>query len=367
MFDGRRSVGTFHVDEGKRFLSYGWVQRGAQVQVDNGGVHFIDCSAISLSGVDNRAASRSAYEALGIQPTALQKRRFTASWRETLQWVEEAKGVMSVSGADQAWLTFRRHFPDPPAAAPPVRPPSPRRDQPSSPEGISENDLEELLVDVFDVVDDDGVSWDHLVSASMDAPVEDDTMEAWVQRLEVMRTAGCSDQSLNTAFEALEMLRIGLPKPDPGYVESVAVEEIILFAYTGVRLVIQAARSLGRAALRTFAQRAERAAERAALTKAAQRARVGSALKEDAYHRAVSFIMPQMIRNGKHFIFRSGDGTLKRLTQMLGEVNGKKGVFEVIVGRNGQIEHQMFRVGGAITGKPQGYGRTLTPVVTELH
>ena len=47
-----------------------------------------------------------------------------------------------------------------------------------------------------------------------------------------------------------------------------------------------------------------------------------------------------------------GDGVQRTLLQVLGEVNGKGGVFEYILDVNGQVPHQFFIEAGLITGAP---------------
>ncbi|GEM_PF-2829113 len=80
--------------------------------------------------------------------------------------------------------------------------------------------------------------------------------------------------------------------------------------------------------------------------------RVGSGLKPDVGHRAASYLSRQQLEAGKLFPIRGGDGVQRQLLQTLGELDGKKGVFEYILDANGAITHQRFKVGGIINGIP---------------
>jgi hypothetical protein len=84
----------------------------------------------------------------------------------------------------------------------------------------------------------------------------------------------------------------------------------------------------------------------------------GSALKPDAAHRAASFVT-DTTGQGKHFTFKDtdfpflqGDGKWKNLTQVEGNLNGKKGIYEYIVDSKGNLTHQFFIYRGRITGFP---------------
>ena len=78
---------------------------------------------------------------------------------------------------------------------------------------------------------------------------------------------------------------------------------------------------------------------------------IGSAMKNDPYHRAPSFVMDQISSRGSVFRIKSGNGD-KTLIQTPGDVNGKAGRFEWIVNDQGKLEHQVFVSNGSINGKP---------------
>jgi RHS repeat-associated protein len=81
--------------------------------------------------------------------------------------------------------------------------------------------------------------------------------------------------------------------------------------------------------------------------------RVGSALKNDLYHRAVSWVVGDPA--AEQFTFTSGDGVERTLYQVEGELNGKPGVFEWIVDDSDDIpviNHQRFIPDGTISGYP---------------
>jgi filamentous hemagglutinin len=79
---------------------------------------------------------------------------------------------------------------------------------------------------------------------------------------------------------------------------------------------------------------------------------VGSALKDDALHRAASYVIDQIPENGRLFTIKGNDGQSYNLTQMTGTVNGASGIFEWIVNSKGELTHQRFIPEGKITGKP---------------
>ncbi len=92
----------------------------------------------------------------------------------------------------------------------------------------------------------------------------------------------------------------------------------------------------------------------AAIAKGALKAAapIGSALlKADKYHRAAVFMREAAAKNGSQFSRIGGDGKPFTLTQLAGEVDGKKGVFEYVVDQAGNLTHQFFREGKTVDGK----------------
>ena len=53
---------------------------------------------------------------------------------------------------------------------------------------------------------------------------------------------------------------------------------------------------------------------------------------------------------GQVFKLKGGDGVTRTLVQAPGEVNKKAGVFEYILNKKGQVEHQRFIPCGTVTG-----------------
>ncbi len=86
-----------------------------------------------------------------------------------------------------------------------------------------------------------------------------------------------------------------------------------------------------------------------ALTKANP---VGSALKDDIFHRGATWTREYAARNGTHFPIVGGDGATRTLTQVPGSLNGNAGRFEYIVDSAGNLVHQLFVKGGRINGVP---------------
>ena len=86
--------------------------------------------------------------------------------------------------------------------------------------------------------------------------------------------------------------------------------------------------------------------------------RTGSALKNDPYHRAGSYLSETQLAQGQTFQVVSGDGVSRTLLQVRGNISGKGGVFEFILGPNNTVTHQRFIPGGVITGYPN---QTLLP------
>jgi hypothetical protein len=61
--------------------------------------------------------------------------------------------------------------------------------------------------------------------------------------------------------------------------------------------------------------------------------RTGSGLKDDVFHRAVSWVVNNPL--AQRFSITGGDGMARDLYQLSGEINGKQGVFEWIVDNSG--------------------------------
>jgi hypothetical protein len=78
--------------------------------------------------------------------------------------------------------------------------------------------------------------------------------------------------------------------------------------------------------------------------------RTGSALKPDLYHKAAGFVSRSQLAKGQIFLIKGGDGVYRILLQTLGELNGKKGVFEFLLDPNGVVTHQLFKPGKVING-----------------
>jgi hypothetical protein len=81
--------------------------------------------------------------------------------------------------------------------------------------------------------------------------------------------------------------------------------------------------------------------------------RVGSGLKDDVYHRSVSWVVDDPA--AEQFNITDYDGTERSLYQLEGELDGKEDVFEWLVDDSGDdpvINHQRFIRGGRITGFP---------------
>ncbi len=78
---------------------------------------------------------------------------------------------------------------------------------------------------------------------------------------------------------------------------------------------------------------------------------IGSALKEDIYHRCPSFVS-RGVENGRVFSMKGGDGKSYKLSQFEGSLNNKNGVFEYVVDSKNNLVHQRFIPNGRITGFP---------------
>jgi hypothetical protein len=79
---------------------------------------------------------------------------------------------------------------------------------------------------------------------------------------------------------------------------------------------------------------------------------VGSALKDDVYHRAAVFASENIASGGSVYRIVGGDGVEVTLIQAPGEVNDVSGRFEWIVNDQSQLTHQWFVKGGSINGLP---------------
>jgi hypothetical protein len=77
-----------------------------------------------------------------------------------------------------------------------------------------------------------------------------------------------------------------------------------------------------------------------------------AALQGDALLRAASFGTDAVAESGRLFKIKGGDGAVRTLVQAPGEVNKKSGVFEYILNKKGQVEHQRFIPCGVVTGSP---------------
>ena len=80
--------------------------------------------------------------------------------------------------------------------------------------------------------------------------------------------------------------------------------------------------------------------------------KVGSALKNDDFHRAPDFVVNDIATKGSVFSTVGGDGADYLLVQMPGEVNGKVGRFEWMINGQNEITHNVFLPGGTINGIP---------------
>ena len=80
--------------------------------------------------------------------------------------------------------------------------------------------------------------------------------------------------------------------------------------------------------------------------------RTGSALKNDIYHRAASFLSKSQLSKGNTFNLMGNDGIQRTVLQVSGTLNNKNGIFEYIIEANGTISHQLFKPGGIINDIP---------------
>lgn len=80
--------------------------------------------------------------------------------------------------------------------------------------------------------------------------------------------------------------------------------------------------------------------------------RIGSGLKPDPTHRGASYLSREQLMEGKVFTLKGGDGVERKLLQAEGSFNDKKGIYEYIYDKQGNVTHQRFIEGGNITGLP---------------
>jgi hypothetical protein len=79
---------------------------------------------------------------------------------------------------------------------------------------------------------------------------------------------------------------------------------------------------------------------------------IGSALKADKDHLAATFMREEAAVNGTNFAIEGGDGAIRTLTQLPGELNGVAGRYEYLVDGFNNLTHQRFIRGGSINGIP---------------
>ncbi|MBW9398263.1 filamentous hemagglutinin N-terminal domain-containing protein [Leclercia sp. EC_58] len=80
--------------------------------------------------------------------------------------------------------------------------------------------------------------------------------------------------------------------------------------------------------------------------------RIGSGLKPDPTHRGASYLSREQLMEGKVFTLKGGDGVERKLLQAEGSFNDKKGIYEYIYDKQGNVTHQRFIENGKITGLP---------------
>lgn len=68
--------------------------------------------------------------------------------------------------------------------------------------------------------------------------------------------------------------------------------------------------------------------------------RIGSALNDDPYHRAASYLSKEQLANGRTYSFTGGDNKSYTLLQTKGQLDGVDGIFEYIINDAGQVTHQ---------------------------
>ena len=79
---------------------------------------------------------------------------------------------------------------------------------------------------------------------------------------------------------------------------------------------------------------------------------VGSALKDDLFHSAATWMRDEAAENGSVFSMPAASGGTSTLVQIQGDLNGIAGRYEYIVNSSGELTHQMFVPGGTINGIP---------------
>ncbi|MCS3430448.1 hypothetical protein M2387_000977 [Klebsiella sp. BIGb0407] len=80
--------------------------------------------------------------------------------------------------------------------------------------------------------------------------------------------------------------------------------------------------------------------------------RTGSGLKPDPSLRDSSYLNYEQLMDGKVFTITGGGGIKRKLLQVEGSFNDKKGIFEYIYEKEGSVTHQRFIENGRVTGQP---------------
>jgi filamentous hemagglutinin len=79
---------------------------------------------------------------------------------------------------------------------------------------------------------------------------------------------------------------------------------------------------------------------------------IGRALESDSIHRSASFMLNSAAENGRTFTILNRDGTHVNLLQTKGDLSGKRGIYEWITNKAGDLTHQRFIESGNINGIP---------------
>jgi len=74
--------------------------------------------------------------------------------------------------------------------------------------------------------------------------------------------------------------------------------------------------------------------------------------QKDLYHYAPTFMRDVAARAGTAFSIKGADQASYTLIQILGDLNGKAGRYEYVLGAAGNLTHQLFVEGGTISGVP---------------